>query len=131
MPAGRRSERVAVLVQQELSTLLMREVKDPLLRQLTLTGVKMTPDLRMARVYYVPLVEGADSKTIEAGLERAKGFLRRQLGQRLKLRHVPSLHFHYDESLNRGRRMNQLLAELDEERDPAGEASENQGSGEE
>jgi ribosome-binding factor A len=110
----KRTDRVADLILKELAEVLLRKVKDPRLGEITLTAVKVSPDLRHARVYYSLL--GNDEKKIEvaAGLESAKGFLKRELGKRLELRHVPDISFHFDDSLEYGSHIDRLLAGLKE-----------------
>lgn len=112
--ASRRVERVQGQVQQELAKLLLTEVKDPRLGAVTLTSVEMTPDLRIARVYYVSYEDDVGRAALEKAFKRARGFLRRELGQRLSLRYTPELELYYDDSGERGREMEALLAKLRE-----------------
>jgi len=107
--AERRPERVAHLVQSELARLLIREVKDPRLRLVTVTAVKMTPDLRVARVYVRTLEEGADHGDVIRGLQRATPFLRGQVGRALGLRVTPELRFEWDALPDTARRLDELL----------------------
>lgn len=109
---SRRSERVADLVRAEISRLVLIEAHDPELRTVTITDVEMPPDLRSARVYYSRL--GSDAERAKAGeaLERASGYLRREVGQRCGLRYAPELHFVDDRSLERGARIEELLAQV-------------------
>ena len=110
----KRTDRVADLILKELAEVLLRKVKDPRLAEITLTAVKVSPDLRHAKVYYSLL--GDDERKIEvaAGLESAKGFVKRELGKRLELRHVPDISFDFDDSLEYGSHIDQLLAGLKE-----------------
>jgi ribosome-binding factor A len=108
----RRSARVADLVRAELSLLVLTEAHDPDLRRVTITDVEMPPDLRSARVYFSCL--GGDeerTKGLEA-LRRASGFLRGEVGRRCQLRYAPELHFISDRSLERGARIEEILAEV-------------------
>jgi ribosome-binding factor A len=116
MPAGSRPSRIADQLRAELSDLIAREVHDPGIGFLTITHVKVSPDLQIARVYYTTL--GDDKARRESGraLERAAPFLRRQLGRRLRLKRVPQLEFFFDESIERGDRIEQILHELEAER---------------
>jgi ribosome-binding factor A len=107
--AERRPERVAHLVQSELARLLIREVKDPRLRLVTVTAVKMTPDLRVARVFVRTLEEGAAPAGLVRALERAAPFLRGEIGRALGLRVTPELRFAYDVLPDTARRLDQLL----------------------
>jgi ribosome-binding factor A len=105
---SRRQRRVAELVHQEVSTLLMFEVRDPRVQAVTITSVDMTPDLKRAHIYYMVLDdEGAEEA--QRGLESATGFLRRELGARVQLRHTPEIVFAIDEAEMQGRRIDALL----------------------
>jgi ribosome-binding factor A len=109
--AERRPERVGHLVQSELARLLIREAKDPRLHLVTVTAVKMTPDLRVARVFVRTLEEGADQKDIVRALERAAPFLRGEIGRALGLRLTPELRFAWDALPDTARRLDELLRE--------------------
>ncbi|MGQ9814137.1 MAG: 30S ribosome-binding factor RbfA [Candidatus Roseilinea sp.] len=104
--------RISELVRGYLSTLIETRVKDPRVTGVTVTDVEVTPDTRLARVYY-SLIGDEDTKRQAAlGLESAAGWLRRELGAHLRTRHTPDLIFIFDESLERGERMAQLLDTL-------------------
>ncbi|MGC8874725.1 MAG: 30S ribosome-binding factor RbfA [Chloroflexia bacterium] len=120
MPS-RRTVQVASLILQELSLLLQRETKDPGIGFVTLTDVEVSPDLRAARVYFSVLGDEQAVRESQQALERASGFLRHELAQRLTLRFVPELHFVRDRSIERGQRIRELLREIEEERKPSGE----------
>jgi len=109
MAIPQRLRRVAEQIQQELSGLLRRELKDPRVGMITLTGVEVSPDLAHAKVYFTTLGDAEARAHTEAGLKRAAGFLRSQLGHRLKLHVIPELHFHYDASVERGMQLSQLI----------------------
>jgi ribosome-binding factor A len=96
--------------------MIARDVHDPGIGFLTLTRVKVTPDLQSARVYYTTLGDEAARRETGKALKRAMPFLRRQLGQRLRLRRVPELDFFYDESIAHADRVEKILHELEEER---------------
>lgn len=113
MSQGSRPERVAEMVRAELSDLLARHVRDPGITFVTVTHVRMTSDLQLARVFYTALVGPAARRDVARALDRATPFLRRQLGRRLRLRHVPELTFTYDEDIERQDRVAQVLRELD------------------
>ncbi|GGX85349.1 ribosome-binding factor A [Litchfieldella qijiaojingensis] len=109
----KRTDRVADQLQQELAVLIQREIKDPRLGMVTVSGVTVSRDLAYADVYVTLLGEN-DLERIRANLKvlkRAAGFLRTQVARRIKLRHVPELRFHYDETLVRGRRLSSLIEE--------------------
>lgn len=116
----KRADRVADLIKQELSNILRREVGDPRIANITVTDVKLTDDLRSARIYFVELGQDRLSADVEKGLSKAKGFLKRELGKRLQLRYIPELAFFYDPSFEYGSRIEKLLKEVrkDETDDP-------------
>lgn len=105
-----RKLRVAELLQHEVAELILREVKDPRVQHITVTNVDVSPDLANARVLISVL--GAEAPQPEAvqALNHAAGFLRHELGRRLKLRSIPELHFSYDETLDRAARLEELIA---------------------
>jgi ribosome-binding factor A len=108
----KRTIQVAGLLQKEISELLVRKVKDPRLELVTITGVKISPDLKLARIYFSRFGTTEDLKKVMEGLESSAGFLRRELGQRMKLRHVPELIFTHDTSFEYGDRIESLLKEV-------------------
>jgi ribosome-binding factor A len=109
-----RGERVAEQIRRDLVDLL-RQVKDPRLAQwlplVTLTDVEVTADYAHAKVFYTSLAEPERSKDIARGLAHAAGFLRRELGRRLHIHHIPELHFVFDASVERGTRLSHLIDE--------------------
>lgn len=113
---GTRGPKVADAIRGELMKLLLAgEVHDPGVQETVISAVKVTGDLRLAKVYVRALRLGADDKAKAAlvrALERAKGFLRREVGHRLGLRYAPELRFYYDESIDRGAEMEALLREI-------------------
>lgn len=111
--ATRRQRRIADLIHEELSNLLERKVDDPRLFNITLTAVEVSADLQIATVYYTVLDTGEEaSKETQAGLDRAQGYLRRELAGTLSLRYTPQLVFRFDQSLAAGQRIEELLASL-------------------
>ena len=109
MANQQRQSRVADQIQRELSGLLRAELKDPRVGMITLTGVEVSPDLAHARIFFTTLGDAESLSRTEAGLRRAAGFLRTQLGKRLKLRVTPELHFRHDVSVERGVHLSQLI----------------------
>lgn len=112
MAQGPRPARIGEEIRIELSQLLMREVKDPGVGFITLTEVKVTPDLQIARVYYTTIGDDKARRETRRALERATPFLRRHVGQRLQLRRVPELEFFFDESVERGDRIERIIRDL-------------------
>lgn len=104
--------RVAARIRTILSELLLREVSDPRLQNITITDVELDPELQYARVYVNALGDETRQAEVMAGLERAKGFLRREVGSRVRLRKTPELHFQWDASLERVERINEILSNL-------------------
>jgi ribosome-binding factor A len=116
--ATHRPDRVGDQIRQVLSELLSRgTVHDPGIGFITLTRVKVSPDLQMARVYYTTLGDESARRETAKALERATGFLRRHVGERLELRRVPELKFQFDESVMHQDRVEQILRDLHEEED--------------
>jgi ribosome-binding factor A len=108
-----KQDRVAERIQAILSELLLREVADPRLKHVTVTDVSLDPELMFADVYVNALADESRHDEVMAGLARAQGFLRREVGKRMRLRTLPELHFHWDETLERGERLNKLLSGLE------------------
>jgi ribosome-binding factor A len=114
--ASYRPDRVGDQIRQELSAILSRgEVHDPGIGFITLTRVKVSPDLQLARVYYTTLGDDDARRQTAKALDRATGFFRRQIGDRLQLRRVPELKFQFDESVAHQDRVEQILRELHDE----------------
>ncbi|MBD1553758.1 30S ribosome-binding factor RbfA [Pseudomonas typographi] len=106
-----RTQRIGDQIQRELAQLIRREVKDPRVGLVTITAVDVSRDLGHAKVYITVMgAEGQDqvAQSLKV-LGAAAGFLRTQLGKEMKLRSVPQLHFHYDESVARGAHLSALI----------------------
>lgn len=110
-----RQRRVAVALRDELSQMLQTELKDPRLGFASIVQVEVSKDLRYADVYVSIMGSESDKEATMAALERAKGFLKREVTQRLRLRYAPELTFHVDESIEHGARIQKLLQELKED----------------
>ena len=104
-----RTLRVAEQIQRELADMIRLEVKDPRVGMVTLTDVEVTADYAHAKVFFTSLRDPDQIAAATTGLNHAAGFLRHELGHRIKLRSVPQLHFAYDESVERGIRLSQLI----------------------
>lgn len=111
---GDRPARVGEKIREELSLLLLRKVNDPGLAPVTVTEVSVTPDLRIAHVNYSALVAKEQRPAVARALRRSSGFLRRELGHLLGLRYAPELQFHYDDSFDRGARIDAILRDIPE-----------------
>jgi ribosome-binding factor A len=112
MTSFARAERVGGLIQQMLSELLRKDISDPRLRMATITRVKVTRDLRLARIYFTSAGGQEASEQTALGFCSAAGFMKRRLGPRLGLRYMPELKFFYDESFDHGARIDQLLKSI-------------------
>ena len=104
-----RMRRVDAAMRAVLSDAISTDVKDPRVGFVTVTGVKTSPDLRHARVYVSVLGDDDVREASLAGLRSAHGFLQRRVATELTLKHTPSLAFEYDESVDRGMRITQLI----------------------
>jgi ribosome-binding factor A len=108
-----RPQRVASLIQEELGRMLSRGLKDPRLAGLiTITGVKLSADLKEGVVYYSVFGTEAQLRSTQEGLDAAAGYLKTEVGQAIKLRYTPRLRFVYDESVAQGDRIEQLLRQV-------------------
>lgn len=115
-----RADRVADQVRMEVADILMRKIKDPRVQAVTVTDVKLTSDLRIARVYVTTMGTKEEEKQVLVGLEQASGFIRGELGRRLSLRYLPEIVFTMDVSGPRGDRVLRLLDELHEKTEAEG-----------
>ena len=113
MGAPGRPERVGAEIQAAVGELLSRgELRDPRIGYITITGVKMNPDLRVARVYWSSLGTEEERKETQSGLDAAKGFVRREVTARVKLRVSPEVFFVFDTSVGEGDKIDRLLREV-------------------
>lgn len=109
----KRATRVSNVIKEEISEILSKRVKDPRIKLITITDVAMTSDLRLARVYFSFMGEvGNEKDKVLKGLRSASGFIRRELGKRLGLRHTPDIVFEYDSSLEYASRIDRILREI-------------------
>jgi len=104
-----RAQRIESELQRVLSALITREVKDPRVGNVTVTAVSVSPDMGSARVFFTPFASLHPPDEVRAGLTRAAGFLRGELGRRLGLRHAPRLEFVFDESVEGAARLTHLI----------------------
>ena len=100
-------------IHQILSQLLLREIADPRLRGITVTEVQLDAELMYAKVYVSALGNEDRQAEVMQALRRATGYLRREVGKRIRLRSTPELHFYWDHTLERAERINQIIANLD------------------
>ncbi|MFH1480100.1 MAG: 30S ribosome-binding factor RbfA [Pseudomonadota bacterium] len=109
---GKRAIRVGDQLMKEIAGLLMEKVKDPRIEGTTITGVSLSADLKNAKVYYSMMGKKEDIARVQAGLDSAKGFIKKQIGIRMDLRYVPDIVFKYDPSLEMGNEMESLFQRL-------------------
>jgi ribosome-binding factor A len=116
----KRADRVADQIRMEVADILMRKIKDPRVRSVTVTGVELTADLRIAHVFVTTMEKEQAERDIFAGLSKASGFVRAELGRRLTLRYLPEVIFKKDVSGLRGDRVLRLLDALHHDADGSG-----------
>ena len=112
MTSFSRAERVSGLIQEVLSDLLKKGIHDPRLQMATITKVKMSPDLKLARIYFSIYGDSKKSEDAANGFESARGFIKRNLARKLGLRYMPDLKFYYDDSFDYGLHIDQLLRKI-------------------
>ena len=123
-----RTQRIGDQMQRELAQLIQREIKDPRLGLVTITGVDVSRDLAHAKIFITIMGQDDNEEAVRCNLRilnEAAGFLRMQLGKSMKLRSVPQLHFNYDASIRRGVELSSLI-----ERAVAEDRKHSDGSGE-
>lgn len=119
----KRSERVGDAVQKELSILFLQKVRDEKLSDVTVTNVRVTADLKIARIFYTSHGDAKDRKHTAAALKRAAGFVRSHLAKVLNLRYTPSILFEYDSKADKVEELDQIFAEIALERKTDGHNS--------
>ncbi len=117
----KRADRVADQIRTEVADILMRKIKDPRVRSVTVTDVELTADLRIAHIFVTTMEKDAAERDVFAGLAKASGFVRAELGRRLSLRYLPEVIFKKDTAGMRGDRILALLDQLHVEPQPEGE----------
>lgn len=113
-----RSERVSGLIQQVLSDILKKNVKDPRLEMIVITGVKVSRDLRIARIYFTSSSREKSTDEVTEGFESARGYVKRTLARKLGLRYMPELKFSYDDSFDYGTQINKVLKNIKTDNEP-------------
>jgi ribosome-binding factor A len=119
---SQRTERVDELLRQEIGSIVARDVADPRIGFATITSVETTPDLRHAKVWVSVIGQPEERHATVAALRRAMPFVRHELGSRLRIKRIPDLHVHLDDTAERGTRVLRLLSELEAGSTPEGEA---------
>lgn len=110
-----RTDRLNSQIREVLATTLMREAREPILRDIVITDVEVTSDISVARCYWhaLPGLAEADPEAVQESLERAAGFLRKKVGEVIRARVTPELRFLYDATLDSARRIDQVIHNLD------------------
>jgi len=114
MVPGKRAVRVGDLILREVAFLLLEKVKDPRVQGVTLTGIRLSNDLKQAKVFYSVLGEDVQIAKALKGLNSAKGFIKREIGSRMELRYVPEILFVHDPSLKEGNHMERVFEKIGE-----------------
>jgi ribosome-binding factor A len=112
-----RATRVGEQMKKELSDIIGRKLKDPRIGFVTVTDVRVTGDLQQAKVYISVLGDEEQRQNTLKGLEKAKGFIRSEIGQRIRLRKTPEIFFEIDESIEYGNRIEQLIRQISTEQE--------------
>ena len=115
MADKRRQNRVAGRIKEEASSILLHEMKDPRLGFVTVTTVRVTPDLMRAHIYVSVLGEGAEERKTMQALEHARGYVQRAIAERIRLRRAPEITFHIDDSSKKSVRISSLIRQIHEE----------------
>ena len=109
---NQRGRRVSESILREIGMIIQFEMRDPRLKAITITGVKVSDDLSYAKVYYTTTATPAEIKEITHTLNHAQGFLRTKIGERIEMKYVPQLKFFYDESIDYADKMEKLFKEI-------------------
>ena len=110
--SGKRTARVADQILKEIAYLLVQKVKDPRVRGVTLTGSHLSDDLKHARIYFSVLGDQSDVLMVQSGLDSAKGFIKKRIGVRLKLRYTPDIVFEHDPTLKLSNDLEKLFRKI-------------------
>lgn len=105
-----RALRVAEQIRRELVVIIRDSVNDPRVKDFSISDVVVSKDLSTAKVYYTPYTQNVDTDDLQEGLTSCAAFLRKELGKEMRLRVIPQLSFHYDDTLERSARLNDILS---------------------
>ena len=117
MLSGKRATRVGDQILKFIAELLIEKIRDPRVSKVTLTGINLSNDLKNARIYFSVLGDGTEVEEAFKGLESAKGFIKRELGRRSRLRYVPDMIFDHDPTLETGSRLEHLFKKIESEKE--------------
>lgn len=107
-----RIEKVQELIKQEVSKIILQDLKDPHIGFVTVTSVEVTGDLKNAKIFVTFMGERKQQEDTFKALKRAKGFIRREIGKRIRLQYTPDISFHFDETFQYGVHINELLTQI-------------------
>ena len=107
-----RIQRISNLIKKEVAEMLLREVKDPRIGMVTITGVTVSKDLRIAHIYYSALGSEKQIQDSAIGLRQATKFIQREIGRRIRMRYTPAIDFQFDHSLEYGSHIDKILKDL-------------------
>jgi ribosome-binding factor A len=122
---GKRSEKVADLIQKEVSQMLLKSIKDPRIGFVTITRVAMSEDCRFARIYFSVAGSLEERENSMKGLDSAKGYVRKELGRRIRLRYTPEIMFQFDPSIEYAIHMEELIQSIHQPKEPEGDEEGN------
>ena len=115
MLPGKRATRVGDQILRFIAELLMNKIRDPRVKNVTLTGINLSNDLKNARIFFSVMGTDSDVEQALKGLDSARGFIKRQLGSGLELRYVPDILFDHDPTLATGNRLEQLFKKIQDD----------------
>jgi len=122
---GKRSEKVADLIQKEVAQMLVKSIKDPRIGFVTITKVVVSEDCRFAKIYFSVAGTLAERESSVRGLDSAKGYVRKELGRRLGLRYTPEIMFEFDPSIEYAIHMEELIQSIHRGKEPNGDEEGN------
>jgi ribosome-binding factor A len=121
----KRSDKVADLIQREISQMLLKSIKDPRIGFVTITKVNVSEDCRFAKVYFSVVGTLTERERSMKGLNSARGFVRKELGRRIRLRYTPEILFQFDPSIEYAIHMGELIQNIKQEKEPDGDEEGN------
>lgn len=121
MREGKRSEKVADLIQEEISQMLVKTIKDPRVGFVTITKVTVSDDCRLAKVYFSVAGTLEERERSKKGLDSAKGYVRRELGRRMRLRYTPEIMFQFDPSIEYAIHIGEVIQQLKQDKEKNGD----------
>ena len=123
----KRKDRVGDLLKREIAEIIQSELKDPGLGFVTVTGAKLSADLKQARIFYSVLGDEDSKQKTASALKRASGFIQNEIGRRLKLKYTPEIFFQFDESIEYGAHIQELIEKIRRDEESEGEETNQDG----